>query len=76
MGLWLKRAHEDGVTDFDIIIELAGFGATYALMPRTDNDAVAVADWMELEVMSESDEVDDYEDADEPDDDGEDGEQT
>lgn len=45
------------------IIDLAGFGATYALMPRTDDDPLGVAQEIEMAVMTESDETDDWKDA-------------
>jgi hypothetical protein len=63
VGLLMKQAREEGVSDFNIIIDLAGFGATYALMPRTDNDPLRVADEIETRVMSEFDEDDDFNDA-------------
>ncbi|OQZ87994.1 hypothetical protein BST11_25015 [Mycobacterium alsense] len=58
----MKQAREDGVTDWDILFELAQFGATYALMPRTANDPLAVAKKIEDRVMSEPDEDDDGDD--------------
>jgi hypothetical protein len=39
----------------DLIIELAGFGATYALMPRTGNDPLGVADHIGGRVIQEPD---------------------
>jgi hypothetical protein len=62
IGLLLKQAREERISESAIIIDLAGFGATYALMPRTDNDPLRVADEIELAVMSESDEEDDRKD--------------
>jgi hypothetical protein len=40
------------VGEFDLIFELAAFGATYALMPHTDNDPIAVAKRIEQGVMA------------------------
>ena len=53
-----KRACEEGVDLFYVISELAGFGATYALMRGSGNDPLAVAEHIELGVMAESDESD------------------
>ena len=61
-GLLTKQAREDGISELDIIFELAGFGAAYALMPRTDNDPLAVAKHIEQQTMSEPDEDDDGDD--------------
>lgn len=58
-GLLMKQAREDGVSEFDILFELAGFGATYALMPRTDNDPLTIAKRIEQQIMSEPDDEDD-----------------
>jgi hypothetical protein len=41
MGVLMRNAREEGVSEFDIIMELAGFGTTFATM--TQNDALAVA---------------------------------
>jgi hypothetical protein len=55
IGALYGSAIRDGVLPLDIIIELAGFGATYALMPRTDNDPVSVAKRIQEDVMAEPD---------------------
>jgi hypothetical protein len=64
IGLLLQQAREEGVSEFEIIIDLAGFGATYALMARTDvSDPLGVAQEIEMAVMTESDETDDRKDS-------------
>ena len=58
-GLLMKQARHDGIREWEIFFELAQFGATYALMPRTDNDPLTVAKQIEQLIMSEPDEDDD-----------------
>ena len=55
-GLLIKQARDDGITELDILFELAGFGATYALMPRTESEPLAVAKRIDQQIMSEPDE--------------------
>ena len=62
IALLFKRACEQGVSELDIISELAGFGVAYALMARTGNDPLGVAREIEMAVMTESDETDDWKD--------------
>ena len=62
IGLLLRKAREDDVNETDFIVELAGFGATFALM--TQNDPLAVARAIEQRVMSEPDDEDDADDDD------------
>ena len=52
-----KQAQEN-VSMFDLVLQLAGFGATYAAMPRTGNDPLTVAKQIEQRIMSESDDDD------------------
>ena len=54
-GRLLKEAREAKVDEVDIIIDMAGFAATYAQMPRTDNEPLAVAAKIAALVMSEPD---------------------
>ena len=57
--LLLKQASDEGVDFNDIILDLARFGATYALNPP-DGNPLGVAQAIELRVMTESDESDDW----------------
>lgn len=45
----------DADAELDFVFELAGFGATFALMPRTNNDPLAVADEIGKAIMAEPD---------------------
>ena len=61
--LLLKQASDEGADFNDIILELARFGATYALTPPpAGTDPLGVAKEIELRVMTESDEFDDWRD--------------
>jgi len=62
IGLLLKQAREEDVSELEIIIELAGFGATYALMPPDASDPLSAAQEIELHVMAESDGTEDWKD--------------
>jgi hypothetical protein len=55
IALLYKSAMQDGISPMEIIIELAGFGATYALMPRSTNSPISVAKLIEEGVMAEPD---------------------
>lgn len=57
IALLHKRAREEGVSELEIVLQLAGFGATFAQM--TQNDPVALAKRIEQEVMAEPDDEDD-----------------
>ncbi len=58
IGLLMKSARVEGVSELDIIVELAGFGATFAMLGQ--DDPLAVARRIEQEVLAEVD--DDEED--------------
>jgi hypothetical protein len=54
-----KSAMEDGVSPFEIIIELAGFGATYALMPPQSAELKKLTPKVELMfVINLADDID------------------
>jgi hypothetical protein len=60
MGLLMKSAREEHVSELDIIINIANFGATFAL--EAYRNPMGTAREIELGIMSESDESDDYKD--------------
>ena len=52
-GLLLKEAREAKIDDFDILLEMAGFAATYAQMLNPGNDPLEVALLIAAHVMAE-----------------------
>ena len=48
-----NQAHEEGISSSDIMLELAGFGATFAQM--TQNDPLGVAQQISRSVLTEPD---------------------
>ena len=51
-----NQARDEGISSSDIMLELAGFGATFAQM--TQNDPLGVARRISQSVLSEADEAD------------------
>lgn len=64
---WVQGGHimREVVNMHDFIIELAGFGATFATMDRTPEEAIALADRIGAGVMLEPDEPPDDDEDDE-----------
>lgn len=58
-----EQAREDGIRDFDLALELADLGATFAVL--TKNDPLAVAARIEKQIMAEPDEEDEEDEEDE-----------
>lgn len=52
MGLLLRQAHKEGISDVNIILDAVNYAATFLLMSDIDTEVLRLSDEIELTVMS------------------------